>query len=167
MSHSTAVPIDSLSPMVEPKLPPAWLIRLVNPILRPLLRSPLAARLGEGLVLLEFTGRRSGRAYAFPLMATRDGDDLLVATGKPWKHNLQGGVPAAVVVGGRRQRVIADLVEDPAALEGRYATMLAANPSFARFIGLRIGADGRPLPEDVRRAAATGQAVVVLRPAAG
>jgi hypothetical protein len=42
-------------------MPPARLFKLVNPVLKAVLRSPLHRRLSKSLALLTFTGRTSGR----------------------------------------------------------------------------------------------------------
>ena len=43
--------------------PPEALLRLVNPLLSALLRTPLAGPLGKQLMVLNFTGRKTGRQY--------------------------------------------------------------------------------------------------------
>lgn len=162
MQHPVAVSAVPLEPVV-PQPPPAWLMRLVTPFVRRLLRSPLATLMGDRLVLLEFSGRRTGRVYALPVAATHVGDVLLVATDKRWKANLRGGAPLSVLTAGRRRSATADVVADLAGMAERYASMMKDNPQVARFVGLRADADGRPLPADVARAAAAGHAVVAVR----
>ena len=54
-------------PAVEDLPPPAALLRIVNPVLRTVLQSPLHRALSSGLMLLHVTGRKSGRVYLFPV----------------------------------------------------------------------------------------------------
>lgn len=60
---------------------------------------------GDDLVLLHSVGARSGEPRIHPLMAVRDGDDLLVAASKggapdnpAWYHNLRARPDAEVEV---------------------------------------------------------------------
>jgi len=75
--------------------------RLVNPLLRALSRGPGRRLRGRRLVVLGYTGRRTGRRHELPVMAVPDGDDLVVlvgdAAGKTWWRNLEGG-PRVVTV---------------------------------------------------------------------
>ena len=54
-------------PPVERNIPPAFLLRIGNPIVRAVLRSPLHRILSRHVVLLTVTGRKSGRAYTVPV----------------------------------------------------------------------------------------------------
>ena len=47
---------------------------LANPILRPLLRRPIGARLGRHIALPCYDGRHSGRANELPVHYAREGD---------------------------------------------------------------------------------------------
>jgi hypothetical protein len=82
---------------------------LVNPVVRALGHSRAHRLLGERLVLLSYTGHRTGRRFEVPVMAAPAGEDLVVvaagADGKTWWRN-SGAEPTEVVVcaGGRRQR---------------------------------------------------------------
>ncbi len=60
----------------------------LNPLFVWLLRSPLQGLASGGLMLLTFTGRRSGRKFTIPVGYQRDGDVLTVmvsyAARKQW-----------------------------------------------------------------------------------
>ena len=83
--------------------------RLVNPVVRAALRSPLQRWLGRNLLVLGYTGRRSGRSYVLPVMYCRSGDDLVVVAGQPeaktWWRNF-GPDPQEITVrlAGEEQR---------------------------------------------------------------
>ena len=78
-----------------------WLTRLGNPLVRALLRSPLHRLLSGALLLLTYTGRRTGRAHAIPVMYARDAERLVVFAAWPeckrWWRNFDGA-PGAVRV---------------------------------------------------------------------
>src|SRR5215469_364313 len=68
--------------------------RLVNRIVRGLLRTPLICRLvGGRLVTLYIVGRKSGRRYTFPVAYTRHEGILLIGTPFGWGRNLRTGAP--------------------------------------------------------------------------
>lgn len=51
-------------PAVETRTPPGWLkpaFRVINPLMEALLRSPLHGLVSDSLLLVTFTGRKSGR----------------------------------------------------------------------------------------------------------
>jgi len=52
--------------------------RLVNPVVRLLLRSPVHRLLSGSLVILSYQGRKSGRWRSLPCMYARDDQNLYV-----------------------------------------------------------------------------------------
>lgn len=77
--------------------------RVANPILRVLLRTPIARLGGGGLVLLSYRGRRSGRRIRTPVMAVEDGEDRVVTTyreGVTWWRNFRDGHDAVLWIRG-------------------------------------------------------------------
>lgn len=89
-------------------------IRVFNPIVAAILRSPAHRLLSGALLLITVTGRRSGRQFTFPVMYAADGDDLLIFVGmheqKQWWRNLRGGARVTVRVRGREERRDAELL---------------------------------------------------------
>ena len=98
---------------VQAAHPPEALMRhVVNPVMRTLLRSPLARWTGP-LVLLEVTGRRTGRSLRIPVMGHWVDGVLHVSTDGRWTANLRGGAPMSVVQHGRRWAARGIVLEDP------------------------------------------------------
>ena len=92
-----------------------WVLnRVVNPIVRAVLRSRLHPLLSRRLVLLRVTGRRSGRTFELPVAYVRDDSGILVTVGAPerkqWWHNIDGPTPITVVLRGRTRPGVAELV---------------------------------------------------------
>jgi len=54
------------------------LVRHLNPLVAWLLRSTLHPLVSGGLMLLEVTGRRTGRRYWIPVGYQRNGDAIIV-----------------------------------------------------------------------------------------
>jgi hypothetical protein len=102
------------APAFRDARPPASVLRAMNPVVKSLLRSPLHGVLGRRLMVLEVTGRRSGRRLAFPVgrYERSDGTFLLSAGGR-WRHNLRGGVDLHVTLDGRRRAAHAMIEEEP------------------------------------------------------
>jgi hypothetical protein len=65
---------------------------VVDPVVRAVLRSPAHRLLSGGVLELRYTGRRSGRGYALPVVYATAGDDLVVLVGqhesKTWWRNF-------------------------------------------------------------------------------
>jgi len=130
-------------------------IRLGNPILAALLRSPLHAMVDGGMMLISVTGRRSGKAYTTPVNYMRDGETLTVISmrERTWWRNLRGGAEVGMHLQGKARRGQATLAEDDAPVADGLGRLLARNPAYARFLGVRIQSDGTSEPDDLARAA--------------
>jgi F420H(2)-dependent quinone reductase len=88
----------------------------VNPVVRRLLRSPAHRVLSGSVLLLAYTGRRSGVRRELPAMYAGLGDRFVVVPGQPatktWWRNFVGDVqPVTVTVAGRRDSCQARLLE--------------------------------------------------------
>ena len=59
------------SPAITVSHPPAAILRIVNPILRFLLRTQVMGAARKQLVVVSFNGRKTGRQYTIPLSAHR------------------------------------------------------------------------------------------------
>ncbi len=109
---------------IEPRGPPRVLIRLANPVVRTLLRSPLHALLDPGVLLLHVTGRKTGREYTIPVSFTDIDGQLTVVTADRWRLNLRDSKDVEVTWHGRRRRVRARLHEDPASVAVAYRQII-------------------------------------------
>ncbi|MCW2683980.1 MAG: hypothetical protein JWP33_1893 [Blastococcus sp.] len=89
---------------------------IVNPAVRALLRSPAHRVLSGSVLLLAYTGRRSGVHRVLPTMYAVLGNRFVVVAGQPdaktWWRNFVGAVrPVTVTVAGRQHRCHARLLE--------------------------------------------------------
>ena len=77
----------------------------LNPLVIRILRSPLHPLLSPGLMLLSYTGRRSGRRFSIPVGYQRSGDVITVlasrARRKRWWRNFDEPAPVELLVRGR------------------------------------------------------------------
>ena len=92
--------------MAGPHTPFVVLNRVVNPLVRGLLRSPAHGLLSGRLALLSVTGRRSGRTFTFPVGYHRDGDRVTIGVDWPerkrWWRNLIDAAPVEIWLVGVR-----------------------------------------------------------------
>ncbi|KBZ68512.1 hypothetical protein ACRU13_03775 [Mycobacterium colombiense] len=96
--------------------PPSALMRLVNPAMGFLLRSPLAGLARNQFMVLSFTGRKTGRPYSIPLSAHLIDGQLYALTGNPWKQNFRDGGPVQVVYDGKSTAMRGELIRDRGAV---------------------------------------------------
>ncbi|MBV8785591.1 MAG: hypothetical protein JOZ00_02765 [Mycobacterium sp.] len=92
--------------------PPSALMRIVNPLLRFLLRTPLAGAARKQLMVLSFTGRKTGRVFSIPLSAHVIDGQLYALTGASWKQNFRGGAESQVVYDGKTTVMRGELLRD-------------------------------------------------------
>ena len=112
----------------------ARLMRIANVPMRWLLSLPVDTPIGRRLMLLFYTGRKTGRNYRQPVSYVEDGGVLLTPGGGRWKLNLQDGEPIRVRLRGRDVEAQPELVRDPDEVESLLRRMMAANPRLASFV---------------------------------
>ena len=140
--------------------PPDAAYRVINPLMGLLLRSPLHGLLDKRLLLLEYTGRKSGKGFRLPVAYVRQGREVLLATQSGWKANFRGGVPVRVWLAGQRRPAFAELIEDDAEIADALGRMVRAQPTFARIIGADVGPDGAIARADLARVRGEGFAAI-------
>jgi hypothetical protein len=136
------------------------IFRFVNVPMRAVLSLPFPTPLSRNLMLVSYTGRKSGRSYRQPLSYARDGEALLTPGGGRWTLNMEGGRPVRVRLRGRDVAARPELVREPGEVERLLDVIVAGNPSAARFIPLPRTADGRLEPAPLAAAIDHGFAIV-------
>lgn len=92
--------------------PPAALLRVVNPILRSLLGTALMGPVRNQLMVLNFSGRKSGRQYSIPVSAHHIDNNLYALAGAAWKWNFRDGATAQVLYDGKTTTMHGELIGD-------------------------------------------------------
>jgi len=121
----------------------ARVMSMLNVFMRPLLRLPFSTPLAGRLMLVSFTGRKTGKAYQQPLSYVQQGDTLLTPGGGKWKLNLREDQPVRIRLRGRDRFARPELVQDPDEIERLLAVMTAANPGVSAWVGIPKGPDGQ------------------------
>jgi F420H(2)-dependent quinone reductase len=150
---------------VKRTVPPPALIRLGNPIVAALLRSPLHGLLDPSMLLLHVTGRKTGRRYDIPVNYVDVDGRLTIVTVARWRVNLRGGADVEVTWRGRQRRMHALLDEDPASVAVTYRTIVdrLGWPKAARHLGISVPAGHPPTVLDLKAAAIDyGWSVITL-----
>lgn len=98
---------------------------LLNRLIPHLLRSPLHRPLSGDLLLLTYTGRRTGRTYTIPVTYLQTGATIVVFSNQRWWRNLRGGAPVTLRLRGREVRGRAVPVEEAAIVASEAGRFLA------------------------------------------
>ncbi|MGY1685767.1 hypothetical protein ACI8AK_09260 [Geodermatophilus sp. SYSU D00867] len=115
----------------------------MNVVVRPLLASPLGRRIG-GVMLLEFTGRRSGRRIRVPVNLHLVDGVLTASTDAPWRFDFDGGAPVTVRHRGRVHETTGTLVPTTPDERGRAVRESLDHGGSAQRMGIRTPRGLRP-----------------------
>jgi hypothetical protein len=156
-----------MSAAVTRTTPPLVLVRVLNPVLRTVLRSRFQRPVSKGLLLLHLTGRRTGRRYDIPVGHHRIVGRLSVLTNSPWRANVRGGADVDVTFNGQRERMHAEIDEDPQRVAAVYRTIIdeLGWKQAQRRLGISIHVGRTPTLDELEQAVRqSGLSVISLKP---
>jgi deazaflavin-dependent oxidoreductase (nitroreductase family) len=140
----------------EKYVPPSIrLLRRFNPLLQAILRSPLHRLASRDLLVLEYTGAKSGQRRSLPLSyVEHDGRIYLCTRSSLWARNLRTEPAVGVWLRGQHVAGTADVIE-PTSGEARDAlrAFLTRNARTGEILYEVRSSAGRPCEEDVVREA--------------
>jgi deazaflavin-dependent oxidoreductase (nitroreductase family) len=124
--------------------------KITNLVVSLLLRSPLHSLVSESVMLLTFTGAKTGNEYTTPVGYWVKDGCLIVTTHSPWWRNLKDGQPVLMRVQGQRREGVAtpySASEDVA----RYmqAFINRRGMGAARRLGIRIHGEREPTLDEL------------------
>jgi F420H(2)-dependent quinone reductase len=152
-----------MSRVTRPSLRDSWLgpiLRLWNPIMTGILRSPVHRPLSRWFMVLGWTGRRSGRRYSTPVSYLRDGSTLFVTSGDRWWRNVEGGGQVAIRLEGRSFDATATPITDPERSWAEHARLFRGHGWFRRLSGVPSDGHGGADPAALRQAVEAGRVLV-------
>ena len=139
-----------------PTIPP-----YVNSAMKLVLRSPVHGMVSKSILLITFTGRKSGKTYTTPVSYSQDGDQVSIFTHASWWKNFDGGASVRLRIRGQELEGRAEPVaEDKQAVAAGLVAHLRKVPSDARYYGVTFDSLGNPSAEEAGQAA---QSAVMIR----
>ena len=128
--------------------------KFMNQIMTFLLHSPLQGPLGSQLVLLTFTGRKSGKSYTTPLGYTKRGNTVVLFTDHPWYKNLLDHPTVTLRLQGKQLQGTAEVTTDDKELIAKELTsFVQERTGAARAYNVTLDASKQPDPTSVQQAA--------------
>jgi hypothetical protein len=126
-----------------------------NPIMVWLLQSPLHGMLSGSMMVIEYKGRKSGKAYRLPIGYKSVKGTLLTVSYKrrTWWRNLRGGVPVTIRLQGKDVKAIVEVVENEEGVMDGLKAFIGGNAQAARMFGVKLGKEGQPEYEGLSQAA--------------
>src|SRR5512136_1417984 len=122
----------------------------VNSAMKFVLRSPVHVMVSKTVLLITFTGRKSGKTYTTPVDYSQDGDLVYIFTHANWWKNLHGGAPVTLRIRGRELQGLAEPVaEDKGAVAAGLSQHLRKVPSDARYYGVTLDDHSNPRTDEV------------------
>lgn len=132
---------------------PLPIVRLLNPIVTALLRSRLHGWMSADVMLLTFTGRKTGRTYTTPVTYVRDGSRVRVFTQSPWWRNCRDGAEVTLLLQGAEHRGRSQAIDqDRPRMAEALSDLLRRVPRDAGYYDVKIGPAGKPDAADIERA---------------
>ena len=126
---------------------------VANPAIKGLLGSRFAGPMGKALMLLRFTGRRSGKLYTTPVGYVRDGDSVVVVTSPTytWWKNVRDGADVEVRLDGSWRKAHARVLptDDPEFDRAVGIQVKGRGPGMLQGFGVAVDDDGH-IPPDAR-----------------
>ncbi|HET7089691.1 MAG TPA: nitroreductase/quinone reductase family protein [Anaerolineae bacterium] len=126
-----------------------------NFFMKAIISSPLHPLLGANFAVVTVEGRKTGRLYSTPVNAVKDGDIFTVVSlrSRSWWRNLRGGRPARLRASGKQYSVRGEVLESHGEVVDGLAHFLQRHPGYAKYYGVRLASDGRPMQDDLERVA--------------
>jgi hypothetical protein len=145
----------------EPRRPPDRLFKFINPVMSFLLRSPFRGLVSGRLMLLRYTGRKTGREYTTPVgYFIWDDDSVVSFSASKWPSNIRGSDKVRLFIHGiwyDAEPKVVDSVEERTEVLGELIRRFGLGT--ARQLPIGLPRDREPTAEDIRRAAEHTKAV--------
>jgi deazaflavin-dependent oxidoreductase (nitroreductase family) len=139
-----------------PTVPP-----IVNRTMKFVLRSPLHSIVDKTILLITFTGRKSGKTYTTPVSYSQSDGLVTIFTHADWWKNLQHDAAVTLHIRGRELSGLAEsIAEDKQAVAIGLAEHLRKVRSDAKYYSVTFDDQGNPRSEEVEKAA---QLAVMVR----
>ena len=133
------------------------LLKLGNPFVKFLLRSPFHWILSKNTLLITFLGWKSGNFYTTPTNYVQDGETVWLTSARDricWR-NMIGGAAVTLRLRGKNVKGKADAYRDEKKAADGLTTIFKTAPNFAKYFKVTLDKDGQPNPTELAEAAKT------------
>ncbi len=127
-----------------------------NPLITWFLRSPLHSLLSLNMMLITYTGSKSGQVFTVPVSYVREENTIWVISmrKRTWWRSLRGGAPITLRLRGKDIAAQAEAFADDLPTKITGLTAYAKEfPDVAKEIGIRFDLNKEPLIDDIKREA--------------
>jgi deazaflavin-dependent oxidoreductase (nitroreductase family) len=129
---------------------------IFNQAMKLVLRSPVHGMVSKNILLITFTGRKSGKTYTTPVSYSQRDGQVTIFTHATWWKNLRNGASVTLRLQGREIQGLAEPVaEDKQAIAEALSAHLREAPFDARYYGVSFDEHGNPSEEEVEKAVQT------------
>jgi len=128
-----------------PNRPPDWLFNnVINPTMKAILRSPFHGVLSDGLSIVTFIGRKSGKKFSTPVayhFVDNDDKKLMFTTRSPWWKNFQNGETIQIRIKGKTYDATPEIIHDNDVVWSYVSKWLDEADGNPRRVGVMVGED--------------------------
>jgi deazaflavin-dependent oxidoreductase (nitroreductase family) len=134
---------------------------LLNAFMKVVLRSPIHGMVSKTVLLITFTGRKSGKMFTTPVSYSKQGDQVTIFTHSQWWKNLRRNRPVTLRIKGHDFKALPlPIADDKRAVAAGLVNHLKQVPFDARFYHVTLDANKNPNAGEAAEAAKT---VVMIR----
>ncbi|MEM8499732.1 MAG: hypothetical protein AAF542_17040 [Pseudomonadota bacterium] len=128
------------------------LFKVINPIVKGILRSSLHGLMSHNTVLIEFLGRKSRESYSTPISYHENDGRMRCFTSKEnkWWRNLVDTDTVQLVLRGQHITAKPSVSMGGSAIENALRDFLIASPRDARYSGVSFDSAGQPNASDLQ-----------------
>ena len=139
--------------------------KIINPVVRLILRSPFHGLLSGAVLLITYRGRKSGKEYTLPVQHVQVDQVVYIVPGAPekktWWRNLLGGSAVTLTLKGKSLKGSALVLKgNVEAATDPLCHYFRRFPPSAKLHGVRLESDGSCNAQDLQKAA---QSIFVVK----
>ena len=140
-----------------------FLNSITDPIVKLLLRSPLYKLADKNIVLIIYTGRKTGATHSEAVNYVKEGKTLhiICERNRAWWRNLRGGAAVKIILESKQYSGWADLKEDQESVLAELRKIFVANPQNAHLENVSMDQNGKPDEGDLSTVAKDRVAIVI------
>jgi hypothetical protein len=106
---------------------PKIMFKILNPLMKLILNSPLHGGLSKRVMVISFTGKKTGKHFSTPVAYARDGDRVIVVTYSAWSKNFNEPTPVQMRIHGKSVSGTAAVVDEPVKIKQILQTLNRLN----------------------------------------